>query len=285
MRLAAAFTFLCGCNQIFGLEPTQAIPTNDAPYFDAPVDAPFACPPPGSFPTFSRLLHQIPEHCNGYESSTAAGVATAMCPAGLVAQISLGTLDGQFSPVGTFEQVGMDRLDQPRLAPDGDLLFVRNWNTSTLTARVKVYGLTSGTFTYSHDLQATFDTSVKFSHLTSGPVRHMLIQDGTSSSIIEYIVDASGALTMIHTYTPGELGLNGIYSIPSLSPDGLRVVFVGGTSSSSGTYYMSRAAIGDLFTSPMLIPEVPVNSDPFMTPDCGRLYFSALGYIFWVQRT
>jgi hypothetical protein len=33
------------------------------------------------------------------------------------------------------------------------------------------------------------------------------------------------------------------------------------------------------------VPKIPVNSDPFLTSHCGRLYFSAIGYIFWVQRT
>lgn len=51
-----AVLVLAGCNAVFGIKDTRQY---DAAYFDAPPDAPFACPALGGpAPTFSPVLHQ-----------------------------------------------------------------------------------------------------------------------------------------------------------------------------------------------------------------------------------
>ena len=56
MRALAWVLLGCGCNQVFGLRETQPI---DAQQFDAAIDAPYACPPPGTQPAFAASLQQV----------------------------------------------------------------------------------------------------------------------------------------------------------------------------------------------------------------------------------
>src|SRR5690349_8436389 len=92
---------LCGCNQILGLSPTQALPPVDAQYFDAPADAPFSCPPIGTAPHFSRVLHQIQQDCTDFTASS--DWAVGYCYTDRY-QISQGPPDGPFERIAGMEQ-------------------------------------------------------------------------------------------------------------------------------------------------------------------------------------
>jgi hypothetical protein len=61
------------------------------------------------------------------------------------------------------------------------------------------------------------------------------------------------------------------------------VLYAGG-SMGSGLYYVQRASIGVPFSTATLLADVPATGDAFMTDDCARIYFSALGSILWVQQ-
>ena len=70
---------LCGCNQVFGLQETGQL---DAAFFDAPADAPYACPPLGTAPRFAPQLTQfLVQRCDGYSGVT-SGRAGASCKDG-----------------------------------------------------------------------------------------------------------------------------------------------------------------------------------------------------------
>ena len=74
MRALACLLFVCGCNQVFGLRETVAI---DAQQFDAPLDAPYACPAIGLQPAFGKILHQsIPKNCVSYTTSRSTRTGT-----------------------------------------------------------------------------------------------------------------------------------------------------------------------------------------------------------------
>src|SRR5689334_19586163 len=76
MRRSCSVLLLVGCNQVYGLDPTRA---SDAAYFDAPIDAPYACPPIGTPPRFSRSFAQVvAQNCNNYTVSI-SGRALARC--------------------------------------------------------------------------------------------------------------------------------------------------------------------------------------------------------------
>src|SRR4051794_34587507 len=67
---------LAACNQVFGVHDTVSA---GPAFYDAGIDAPFACPPiGGSPPQFSAFLHQdFVQDCADY--SIAGGRATALC--------------------------------------------------------------------------------------------------------------------------------------------------------------------------------------------------------------
>lgn len=51
--MRCALVVLRACNQAFGLHQTQQQPSADARFLDAPIDAPYSCPPIGTAPQWS----------------------------------------------------------------------------------------------------------------------------------------------------------------------------------------------------------------------------------------
>jgi hypothetical protein len=287
MRFAPALLAICGCNQVFGLEQTIPV-AGDAQYFDAPADAPFACPPPGQTPQFSRLLHQIPQNCIEYSPSAAAGRAFAQCYEPRQ-QLAEGPLDGPFTPVDAFALAGGSHFDLAQLVPEGDEVIVRRWEDSSVVGRITVWHLdAAGTPTFDHDIQLpnnqTIDSFVKFGAPSRGPLRRMIVQNGTGDPM-EIEFDATGASTLVASYKPADLGLTNIAGIaPALTPDGLRSVLYAASSTASGMFYTDRASLAETFRAASHLEHVPGAPDPYLTGACERLYFSSLGSIFWVQQ-
>jgi hypothetical protein len=285
---ALVLTVCAGCNQWYRLDSTQLEPQRDAAYFDAPIDAPFTCPPPGGSLEFSRLLHQIPQTCNTFELTAAMDIATAYCSDQMPSQISSGPVDGPLKPNASLVSIGSNVLDNPHLAPEGDQLFVRNWDRNTVVGFVRVYDRTGDSFTLAHDVTmagTTWDSFVKFGRPSAGPIRRMFLQNPSSSSLTEVSIDGSGVATAMHTYSYDELGTTYVFTMPSLSSDGLRIVFEASLGSINGIVYSDRASIDDVFRAGTLVPDIPPTVDPFLTEDCARLYFSAIGNVFWVKRS
>jgi hypothetical protein len=64
----------------------------------------------------------------------------------------------------------------------------------------------------------------------------------------------------------------------NLSPDGLSAIF----QTLAGARYTRRQSLSDPFTIAVDIPGIPAGAQsPFITSNCGRLYFSALGSIWY----
>jgi hypothetical protein len=291
VRVWPAILLLVGCNRIFGIAETGQTPPPDAidaAYFDAPADAPFACPPTGETPTFSRLLNQIVQTCADYSPST-MGRAVGYC-LGTKYQLAEGPVDGELVPIADFAEVDGTHLDLARYAPEGDELFVRVWLESSVFARIVVYRPSGGTFVADHDITLPaaepIDSFVRFGAPSRGPLRRMMIRN-TGQDYQEIEVDATGASTSIGTYTAGDLGAASLIGLPpNMSPDGLRIVFLASDASvGTITAYADRATINDRFSKVRILDGVPRSDAPFMTENCGRVYFTALGYVFWVQRS
>jgi hypothetical protein len=80
--LALVLVLGAGCNEVLGLSSTRAI---DAGFYDAQIDAPFACPPTGTTPRFSRLLHQaVVQPVFEYTTSSATMRAVGRDTSGVV---------------------------------------------------------------------------------------------------------------------------------------------------------------------------------------------------------
>ncbi len=284
MRWVVASVLLAGCTQVFGLAPTEQQPVTDAAFFDAPADAPFACPPIGETPQFSRVLNQTVQSCSEY-STTTNGRGAAVCTEP-VNQIAEGPFDGLLTPVAGLEQTAELHLDFVRYAPEGDELFVRSWNQSTVIGRIRAFRRVDDSFVAAYDVVLpgqTTDSFVRFGTPSRGPRRRMMVRNRTDV-YQEIELDATGASELIGNYVAADLGLTSITpSPPNLTPDGLRMVFSGGVSKAQGVQYSDRASLADRFR-PVTGLDIPTSPTPFLTADCARVYFSQIGYVFWVQR-
>ena len=278
----ATLAILCGCNQVFGLNPTEALPPLDAQYFDAPADAPFACPPIGTVPHFSRVLHQVQQDCFYYTSANGWAVAYCDEPAHQIAQ---GPLDGPFVPIAGMEQGGSQQYTEPHLVPEGDLLVVNARNTQSLVGNIAVFRRgTADAWTpaYTVTLDVPIDRDATFGAPSSGPIRRMFFQNG-DGVYRELSMDETFTGTPLATYSPAELGVTFATKMPDLSPDGLRIIYAGYVGSRETIFYGDRPSLADRCTVTALT-EVPSGRYPFMTEDCARIYFSAASSVLWVQR-
>jgi hypothetical protein len=287
MRVWAMCLLVAGCNPFFDISGTEPRPLVDAQYFDAPADAPFACPPTGETPQFSQNLKQIVQNCQEVSTSTTGRIA-GLCRE-RSAQISEGPLEGPLVPIAGFEQVAPTHIDLVRYAPEGDELFVRIWQDDSVVGRIVVVRQTASGFSIDHDVtlpagEAT-DSFIRFGTPSGGPKRRMFIRNGSEPGIREIELDETGASTLVGSYTAADFGVD-YFGVPgNITADGLRVVFLGSPPSSQAQpVYADRASLADRFSTARVLSGLPYNVTPFVTADCGRLYFDGLGYIFWVQR-
>ena len=113
----------------------------------------------------------------------------------------------------------------------------------------------------------------------------VMITDGLT--IVEWAQDAMGAWQSLAMYTLADLGVVSLDKMLDLSIDGLRLVFSATDTGQtrSAMYIATRASIGDRFGTPTILVGVPlVDSVPFLSPDCARLYIEGLDRIFYVQQ-
>ena len=275
---AIAWLLLGGCNQVFGLSETVPI---DAQQFDAPVDAPFACPPPGTQPAFATLLHQaIAKNCISYTTSTPTGRAAAYCLD--IAAIAVGEIDGVPEPA-VLTPAG--DLDWPRLTPEGDELWARR-RTTTSTFAVYQH-VADHSWTWVRDLVPAAvgrDDTITAPSRRIGGIRRFLRYAFSELQLHEYDDDGTTA-TLVRTYTAQALGVLFI-QFPNLDADGLRLVFVGQAPDATfvQTFYADRARLEDPFSPATPLASAPLAFDPFLAESCSRLYTSGLGSIFYAQQ-
>jgi hypothetical protein len=156
-----------------------------------------------------------------------------------------------------------------------------------------------------------------------GPDHHIVYSDYNYTSGITELVEISdglGSFTEVARYPITELGdTMTTVSRPSLSPDGLRLIFLmynytasgggalsGGPATTGGTdlppsggpvggeycqgggnvvMYADRASTSDHFGKAMQMETLPDMVDyPYMTEDCGRIYVSALNRVFYFKQ-
>lgn len=280
MRFAPALVILAGCNQFYDIAPTRAVVPPDAAYFDAPTDAPFACPPTGQTPQFTRLLHQIVQNCSEYNLST-TGRAVALCSEPIY-QIAEGARDELLTPVIGLEQDSQTHVDLARYVPEGDEIVVRIWQQSTVVGRIVVFRIADGVATEAYDVRLPnnepIDSFIRFGTPSRGPLRRMIVRNSSWPQWREIEFDESGTSTLVGLYDTADLGVATLGVPANMSADGLRLVFA-----FNGAVYTDRATLADRFRTASTL-NVPNNPVPFLTEDCSRVYFTGLGYVFWVQQ-
>jgi hypothetical protein len=286
---------LCACDNVFGLHQTQPL-LFDAKYFDAPIDAPFACPPTGTVPQFSSLLHQdifqpITEYTISSSTMQAMGLNGGNVAAGMddePMQSTTGFPGGMFcgSCAAGYH---------PRLAPEGNSAYII-FAPSPAIYPPKSPSLTQylrgsdGTWTPGSSYSVSVAATDFISSVTQAALRRIVIySSGTDDNFYEYALDdSSGAATLVGTHTPVTLGVEFIQN-PMLSSDGLRLVFEGSNMAdafSLTVYYADRSDPSQLFGTATALANVPASDDgqEYLNDDCSRIYVSGLGSMFYAQR-
>lgn len=279
MKLAA-LVLVCGCNAVFGLSPTTGPGTT---FFDAPIDAPFACPPIGTnLPPFTGVLvQQILEDCSQYSPSDASGRAVASCsdPAGGEI-ICEGPRDQMLTSAFKLSAIQA----QPRLSPDGNTIYVHD-NAPSIT--VIAYQRTGMTWTRApaSDIGQIANASEMSSVMRGPDGDHILFTAASATSVaLAEWSNAGGTWHQTSLHPASELGLQGIFTL-ALTSDGLRALVFGFTPTNvDQTLYTDRPALDAPFRAAQKIDGLfGVAQDASLSDDCSRIYFTGLGSVFYVQ--
>lgn len=280
--VALLATLAGGCNAFYGLTETRPV---DAAIFDAPNDAPYQCPGLGARPTFGSVLVQVTDrNCQLYTTSPDRQLAAARCSVGPVDTIETGPIDGELQPATLTGAPG--ELSFVRLTPEGDELWVRRLSAGV--GKTTVYSRSDDhTWTFVRDLAlppSSRDDSFSAPTRRVGGVRRFLVHR-FSSDVVEYTDDGT-TTTLVRTYAPPDLGSPYVI-LPNLTADGLRIVFAGEPTSgpsATQTMYAERSDPGAPFPAASPLATAPVAFDAFLSEDCGRLYTSGLGYLFYASQ-
>jgi hypothetical protein len=281
MRLAGLAVIACGCNGLFGLDPTH-LP--DA----APPDAPARCPELGGNIAFSPIVAQaILQNCTNLSISPPTGLIAATCISdsptesfgGLV--VNDGRLDDGLHPSDlTLHGVGTVRY--ARLLPEGDELWVEQ--DPGIAGSVQRYRRDDGgPWQWAGDLAfPELASGTSLPTITRGPNRRLMVVGATQ--IAEYIDDGTGTFTAT-TYAFADLGVD-LPQIVNLTTDGLRAVIVEYERGFTGSVmrYIDRAAPEARFTASRIVGGTsPQVVDPLLTDDCGRLYYNGLDSVLYSE--
>ena len=270
---------MTACNQAFGLDQTRKF---DAGRYDAPIDAPFACPRNGSEPpTYSPFLHQdVAEDCTDYSISP-AGRAVALCFVDRVHvnHVAEGSPDRALQPV--IDLVPPEQFFRPRLSPDGQRMLVQVTLSSAFTVR-EYTRMADGSWQRGAD--APFGTSFYdgISTIARGPTGDRVLVSRTDLSVHEWAHEGSTWREVL-VETAGELGTPVAEIV--ITSDGLRAVISSiSSSSNSMMFYTDRIDESSKFRRAVLLVGVTPLSSHFLTDDCARVYVTGVGSIFYAQQ-
>lgn len=288
-RVRWLVVLLCGCNQILGI---SGVTERDAAFYDAPLDARPMCPTDGSAPAFRPTFHQIPTapHCR-YASVAEDGTALALC--GLSkSEPWIGTVTGGLAPMQLDPPIATLTWQMLRLAPEGDFA-IAYVMTATAQPQVLALARNPGATTWTIEgsipgLSTTTLLSISTPSRRTNGERHLVTIAPVSSAIqvFDYTGDHTTWTQVGTMYPLASTGVTTYYSPPSLTADGLRLVLDAGTSTTSGAFYLERTDPAQPFGAARFIDTVPTNGvlSPFMSNDCGTMYFDALETVFYVYQ-
>ena len=249
---------LAGCDAILGLDTTQEVQCELAPFT----------------PVFTSAATTVVTGCDSYVPSQTADLATAHCGAAIrESAVDATTMTDTNVP---------PPADSPRLAPDGHMLYVRAGLSFVAYARAAQ--------TWTNAVSQTFEAGTGAGDVLSTPSdvpnRHIVL--ASQSQFTELTESSPGQWQTIRTYTPTDLGATAILD-PNLSPDALRLVFMAETidDTTPHVYIADRAHLDDMFSTARRVGGTPpgsVVSSPYLTPGCDRLYFTQNGSVSYVTR-
>jgi hypothetical protein len=293
MRWAViALAMLCACDKLLGLHEAAVA---DGPPGSAPPKCPaIATPPtPPTPPPYLPDSHQISTiACRSYIPSTSAGMATALCDFGSNPDaIGYGPIDADLAPLSFPPHQLGEAYSQALLTPEGDELWLHTTPPNLLTAmyQIDIYALAGGVATYSRTvaLPPGFPINANFSVGAPALGRRFVYTDASvgTPTLHELIEDGTGVATEV----PGSFqSFTGGFVVgpANLSRDGLRVILQAYPAGSNNEQllYSERPTTNDPFAAPVALVGVPGTYDnPYMRNDCGRIYFDAAGFVFYLR--
>jgi hypothetical protein len=287
-----AILLVCGCNQIFGIDRTVSL---DAATADAA--SPPKCPDIGTAPTFSGELRQLQtKRCYAYVPSDTRALATCLLP-NFLSELRSGPVDGELAPA-TINSI--DPIT-PRLAPEGDFFVAIGPPTATGLPTMAEYALVGDTWTLQRTTQVN---GMDFSTPSRGPKRRVIyldfdpIMQVPTNALVELEQTSTGWVfknsVSYDKITPTTYWIQSL----SLSADGLRLLFInqidmqptglgdppmleGGPT----VFYADRVSLDVPFEKFQPLTAVPTGVDwPYLTQDCGKIYFAALDTVFYLKQ-
>src|SRR5262249_49053612 len=131
-------------------------------------------------------------------------------------------------------------IDRPRLAPEGDTMFVRQ--TVNSMYRLSAYHRAGdGAWTYGYDVPVTTTQDIWFGAPTRGAGARRIIWRVPSETLHEAAEERGWG--DVATYTPADFGVANFIGAANLSEDGLRMVFAGSLQiATMALYYADRPA-------------------------------------------
>ena len=269
MRIA--LLCLAACNQTWGLDATHL------PQIE--------CPALGDELIVGTKLRQATtEFCTDYTTAVDTNLAVALCTK---SEISIGEIGGELTTV-QFPPAPM--VPSParygvRLSPEGDELWISQRSATSSAATNSVYRRTAGVWTWQYDVPFITSPEVVLSGPSRGPNRRMFVDDAANNAVLtEYVEQAPGQWMERQRYSEASLGVL-YYEHPSLSADGLRLLFYGDGDDnvSIGWFFTNRATIDDVFPRARFVRQVPaVPYYVHLSEDCSRVYFPALDSVFYL---
>lgn len=280
MHVAVALLLLCSCDRFFQIEEVgdpdarradavlgdgsihDTPDTGDA--LDGPTDGRIVDDVPQNDPCANPSFVQIPESISAGPSFTAYNTHVA----------SMTGTDVYADGTKLSPAMMTDSLSEPRLAPSGTTLYMRQDSPAT-GASLVVSTFTAG----------SWGTPVHvFSFSTNDAVPSTPTAASSAPNDLRLIYTHAGnAYEVMHMSSIQHLetarSVSGMTFVEDvqLAPNGLSIVFVG-TTFADPTRHIYRATRGDLtdnFSNPILLFDSgDAETTPFMTPDCANLYFS-----------
>jgi len=278
MRAALIVCAVAGCNSIYDLDKTTIEGTFEA-----------HCTP-GEVPHYAKRLHQVLiQACTEYTISPTTQTAIAVCFDGFELALAEGPIDKPLLKIQIPLPNPPYAYQQPRLPPEGDRLLIEQQNTSLVNAGpiadsiYTVFKRSGGAWVRDYDIPGIVG-SQQIGRPSASPRAHWFVS--SFSTVVEYIETTPRTWTAGTPFPAKDLGVDTVQGGINLTSDGLRAVFTGAIGMTRSVYYVERNSIDEKFGRATPLENVPEVDDPFLTDDCGRVYFSGLGTsIFFAEQT
>jgi hypothetical protein len=263
---------LAGCNQIFGLPET----THVGDYYDAHVDAPYACPPLGGTPQFGRVLEQlvIQPVVNYSETLSGRGVGVCIDSSGRHS-VCEGPIGMPLAPIPSATPSTLFGL-VARMTQDGERILVLPIDT---VGQINIYrrGDTTWTTEAPFPVTGVADLSPLAATATGNRV---LLRTSANGSVYEEWSDDTGVWQRAVVHPLANIAPLA-YTL-RVTADGLHAVVH--TGDLKQTYYTDRPTVNDQFRAATLLADTPRDVELYLTNNCSRLYAAGLGSVFYAKQ-